>query len=79
MINFLSFKRNKLIRRFNYIKWKNNTDLFLEINSYISYINGFKFKLNKTLYYSIKTSRNKESDKETSVYDLDLFFKRIKY
>jgi hypothetical protein len=77
MISFLSFKGDKLIGRFNYIKWKNNADLFLEINNYISYIDGSEFKLNKALYYSIKTSKDKESGKEISAYDLDPFLREL--
>ena len=77
MTSFLSFKGDKLIGRSNYIEWKNNIDLFLEINDYISYINGSESKSNKTLYYNIKTSRDKESGKETSAYDLDPFSREL--
>ena len=42
MTSFLLFKGDKLIGRFNYIKWKNNVDLFLEINKYILYIDRFR-------------------------------------
>jgi gag-polypeptide of LTR copia-type len=77
MTSFLSFKGDKLIRYSNYIEWKNNTDLFLKINNYISYIDGSKSKPNKALYYSIKTSRDKESDKETSAYNLDPFSREL--
>ena len=77
MTSFLSFKKDKLIRHSNYIKWKNNADLFLEINDYISYINESESKPNKALYYNIKTSRDKESGKETSAYDLDPFSREL--
>ena len=73
MTSFLFFKRDKLIKCFNYIKWKNNADLFLEINSYISYINGSKSKSNKALYYGIIITKDKENSKEISIYNLDLF------
>jgi hypothetical protein len=77
MISFLSFKGDKLIERSNYIEWKNNADLFLEINDYISYINGSESKLNKALYYGIIIIRDKESDKETSAYDSDPFSREL--
>ena len=77
MTSFLSFKEDKLIGYFNYIKQKNNADLFLEINNYISYINESEFKFNKALYYNIIITRDKESDKEISVYDLDPFSREL--
>ena len=77
MTSFLSFKGDKLIGRSNYIEWKNNTDLFLEINDYISYIDGSKSKPNKALYYGIITTRDKESGKETSAYDSDPFSREL--
>jgi hypothetical protein len=77
MTSFLSFKGDKLIGRSNYIEWKNNADLFLEINGYISYIDGSESKSNKALYYDIIITRDKESGKETSVYDLDPFLRKL--
>ena len=67
MSNFLSFKGDKLVGISNYIKQKTNADLFLEINSYILYINSTKESPSKSLYYKIETSTNKE-DKETRSY-----------
>jgi len=77
MTSFLSFKGDKLIKYFNYIEWKNNADLFLEINNYISYIDGSESKSNKALYYNIIITRDKESSKETSAYDLDPFSREL--
>ena len=67
MSNFLSFKGDKLVGISNYIEWKTNINLFLEINSYILYIDGTKESPNKSLYYKIETSTNKEG-KETRSY-----------
>ena len=67
MSNFSSFKGDKLVSIFNYIKQKTNTDLFLEINGYILYINSTKESPSKSLYYKIETSTNKEG-KETRSY-----------
>ena len=67
MSNFLSFKGDKLVSISNYIEQKTNTNLFLEINSYILYIDGTKESPNKSLYYKIETSTNKEG-KETRSY-----------
>ena len=67
MSNFLSFKGDKLVGISNYIEWKTNADLFLEINGYMSYINGTKESPSKSLYYKIETSTNKEG-KETRSY-----------
>ena len=74
MSNFLSFKDNKLVNIFNYIKQKTNTNLFLEINSYILYINGTKESPSKSLYYKIETSTNKKG-KETRSYSNTLLLK----
>ena len=67
MSNFISFKGDKLIGSSNYIEWKINADLFLEINGYMSYIDGTEASPNKSLYYKIETSINKEG-KETRSY-----------
>ena len=56
MSNFSSFKGDKLVGISNYIEWKTNINLFLEINSYILYIDGTKESPSKSLYYKIKTS-----------------------
>ena len=74
MSNFLSFKDNKLVNIFNYIKQKTNTNLFLEINSYILYINSTKESPSKSLYYKIETSTNKKG-KETRSYSNALLLK----
>ena len=67
MSNFLSFKGDKLVDISNYIEQKTNTNLFLEINGYILYIDGTKESPSKSLYYKIETSTNKEG-KETRSY-----------
>jgi hypothetical protein len=74
MSNFLSFKGDKLVSISNYIEWKTNADLFLEINDYMSYIDGTKESLSKSLYYKIETSTNKEG-KETRSYNNALLLK----
>ena len=47
----ITFKRKKLIRKFNYIKWLNPIELYLEINGYIPYINDSINPPNKNFYY----------------------------
>ena len=61
MATFSSFKGDKLVGSSNYIEQKTNTNLFLEINGYISYINGTKTIPNKMLYYNIITNKDKDS------------------
>ena len=74
MSNFLSFKGDKLVDISNYIEQKTNTNLFLEINGYILYINSTKESPSKSLYYKIETSTNKEG-KETRSYSNALSLK----
>ena len=45
------FKGDSLIGKSNYIEWKIKADLYLEINSYILYINRSKERPNKALYF----------------------------
>jgi len=45
------FKGDSLIGKSNYIKWKIKADLYLEINSYMLYINRSKERPNKALYF----------------------------
>ena len=47
----ITFKEKKLFRKFNYIKWLNPIELYLEINGYISYINSSINPPNKNFYY----------------------------
>lgn len=76
MTSFSSFKGDKLIGRSNYIEWKNNADLFLEINGYMSYIDGSENKPNKSLYYDVKTITDKNG-RETSTYNTEPFSKDL--
>jgi hypothetical protein len=46
-----TFKEDSLIRKSNYLKWKIKADLYLEINGYMSYVDGSKERLNKALYF----------------------------
>ena len=69
MTSFSSFKGDKLIGRSNYIEWKNNADLFLEINGYMSYIDGTETLPNKRLYYDVETTI--KEGKETSTYSIE--------
>ena len=43
----------------------------------MSYIDSSETKLNKVLYYGIKTSKDKESGKESSSYKIDPFLKEL--
>jgi hypothetical protein len=67
MSNFSSFREDKLVGSSNYIEWKTNADLFLEINGYMSYIDGTEASPNKTLYYKIVTETD-ERGKEIRAY-----------
>jgi len=55
-----SFKGDKLVGSSNFIEWKTNADLFLEINGYMSYIDGTEAIPNRSLYYKIETKSDKE-------------------
>ena len=48
----ISFKGEKLLGSSNYIEWLLNATLFLEINSFMPYINRTKASPNKALYYN---------------------------
>jgi hypothetical protein len=41
------------------------------------YIDGSESKPNKALYYNIKTNKNKESNKEISAYNINLFLREL--
>ena len=53
----ITFKREKLVGRSNYIKWLTNTTLFLEINSFMPYIDSSELEPNKDLYYNSKEKK----------------------
>ena len=61
------FKGEPLIGKSNYIEWKTKIDLYLEVNSYIPYINRAKIKLNKALYYKAIKEEREEKDKPYSL------------
>lgn len=46
----ITFKSDSLKGRSNYIEWVNKAKLFLEINSFILYIDGIEILSNKSLY-----------------------------
>jgi hypothetical protein len=50
MANNISFKGDFLVGKSNYIEWLKKTDLFLEINGFMLYINSTKKAPNKALY-----------------------------
>src|ERR1700730_19412527 len=50
-----TFKGDKLIGKTNYIEWAKNASLYLEINSYMPYIDGTETPPNKALYYKANT------------------------
>jgi hypothetical protein len=47
----LSFKGDKLIGRSNFLEWKKNATLFLEIGGYMPYLDGTKLTPDKSLYF----------------------------
>ena len=55
-----SFRGQKLIGKSNYIEWLNEAKLYLEINGYMSYIEGTIPSPNKELYYDGDTARTPE-------------------
>jgi gag-polypeptide of LTR copia-type len=46
------YKGEPLIGKSNYIEWKIKADLYLKINSYMSYITGLKKEPEKSLYFT---------------------------
>jgi hypothetical protein len=52
----LLFKGDLLVRKSNYIKWLNNTTLYLELNGFMPYIKGTKLALDINLYYKDSNS-----------------------
>ena len=51
MANNISFKGDLLIGKSNYINWVKKASLFLEINSFMPYIDNTKYTPDKSLYY----------------------------
>jgi hypothetical protein len=45
------FKGEPLVGKSNYIEWKTKADLYLEINSYMPYIDGSRESPKKDLYF----------------------------
>ena len=64
MANLSSFKGDKLIGSSNYIEWKLNADLFLEINGYMPYIDGTETSPNKSLYYKVEVTTDKDKKEQ---------------
>ena len=57
MASGITFKGEKLVGRSNYIEWLTNATLFLEINGFMSYIDGSELEPNKDLYYDPKEKK----------------------
>jgi hypothetical protein len=55
-----SFNGPKLVGKSNYIEWLNEAKLYLEINGFMSYIDGTIARPNKNLYYEGNTPRSAE-------------------
>jgi hypothetical protein len=51
MAYYISFKGDLLVGRSNYIDWVKRANLFLEINSFMLYIDNTKHALDKSFYY----------------------------
>jgi len=56
MANNISFKGDLLIGKSNYINWVKRASLFLEINSFMPYINNTKQAPDKKLYYKLDSN-----------------------
>ena len=52
------FKGEKLMGKFNYIKWLNKVKLYLEINNFMPYIDEIEINFIKNLYYKNKKPYN---------------------
>ena len=61
------FRGQPLIGKSNYIEWKTQGDLYLEINGYIPYINGTKLSPNKDLYYTTAKGEETPYSHETAI------------
>jgi hypothetical protein len=51
MANHISFKGDLLVGKSNYIDWVKRTNLFLEINGFMFYIDNTEYAPDKSLYY----------------------------
>ena len=68
MASNISFKGELLIKKSNYINWLRKANLFLEINSFMPYIDGTEKAPDKSLYYG---SDSKPHSPELAVKYID--------
>ena len=61
------YKGQPLVGKSNYIEWKTQADLYLEINGYIPYTNGTKLGPDKALYYIIAKGEETPYSPETAI------------
>ena len=69
------YKGEPLIGKTNYIEWKTKTDLYLEINSYMPYINGAKNEPDKGLFF--KKEKDTISDEPYSPETAIKYYERL--
>jgi hypothetical protein len=62
-----NFRGQPLVGKSNYIEWKTQADLYLEINGYIPYINGTKLGPDKALYYTTAKGEETPYSPETAI------------
>ena len=61
------YKGQPLVGKSNYIEWKTQADLYLEINGYIPYTNGTKLGPDKALYYTTAKGEETPYSPETAI------------
>ena len=71
------YKGQPLVGKSNYIEWKTQADLYLEINGYMPYINGAKLEPNKALYYKKEKDQETLSNEAYSPETAIKYFKRL--
>ena len=74
-----TFKGNKLIGKTNYIEWVKNASLYLEINSYMPYINGSESSPNKALYYKANSDKTISDEPHSPELGIKYLDKELEY
>ena len=74
-----TFKGNKLISKTNYIEQVKNTSLYLEINSYMPYIDSSESSPNKALYYKANSDKTISDEPYSPELGIKYLDKELEY
>jgi hypothetical protein len=74
-----TFKGDKLIGKTNYIEWVKNASLYLEINSYMPYIDGSESSPNKALYYKANSDKTISDEPYSPKLGIKYLDKELEY